>query len=64
MSETAKELQDILGAAIKIGEQHLHDKINLLNLIELALAQLKRGRTSQARAFLEKAVREVKIGDV
>jgi hypothetical protein len=51
--------QDILEAAIKLGERHLHDKINLLDLIERALAQMKRGRVNEARKFLERAVREV-----
>ena len=61
-----KMKQDILEAAIKLGEQHLQDKINLLNLIERALAQLKRSpvQVGRARALLELAVKEVKIGDV
>lgn len=49
-------MQKLLDAAIA-------DKIRLLDLVERALAQLRRGKTDQVRMFLERAVTEIKIDD-
>ena len=56
-------MRKALDRCIKIGGAHLRDKIKLLNLIERALMQLMHEQPSQARVLLERAVREVKIGD-
>lgn len=57
-------MQRMLDEALRIGEGHLHDKIILLDLIERAIAHLRRDRCGQAMMLLQRAVEEVKIGQV
>jgi hypothetical protein len=51
-------VSDTLAAAIKLGEQHLRDKVVLLNLIKLVLKRLGQGRVTEARELLKRAVDE------